>query len=169
MKQKITPCLWFDGHAEAAVKFYTSIFPNSKVTRVARFGEAAARMARRPVGSVLVIYFRLDGQEFMALNGGPQFTFNEAVSFVVNCRTQAEVDRYWKKLTAGGKEGRCGWLTDKFGVMWQVVPRIVVKMIQDKDDAKSNRVMKAIHGMKKLNLAALKKAHKGNSVAKGGR
>ncbi|HUK82007.1 MAG TPA: VOC family protein [Verrucomicrobiae bacterium] len=159
--QKITACLWFDDNAEEAAEFYTAIFPNSKVTGISRYGEAGAKVAGRPKGSVLVITFRLDGQEFMALNGGPQFKFNEAVSFVVNCKTQAELDRYWKKLSAGGEEVQCGWLTDKFGVSWQIVSTVVAKMMQDKDGEKSNRVMQAVLRMKKLDIKKLKTAYSG--------
>lgn len=159
--QRITPCLWFDDNAEEAVKFYTSIFKGSKITGISRYGQAAAKAARRPVGSVLTITFRLDEQEFMALNGGPEFRFNEAVSFIVNCQTQTELDRYWKKLTAGGGEVQCGWLKDKFGVSWQIVPTVVRKMMCDKDPEKSNRVMHAILQMKKLDIKKLKAAYAG--------
>src|SRR5262249_20419394 len=159
------PCLWFDDNAEKAVKFYTSIFPNSKITATARYGEAAARAAGRPEGSVLTVTFLLDRQEFMALNGGPQFKFNESVSFVVNCKTQAELDRYWKKLSAGGEEGPCGWLKDRFGVSWQIVPSVIAGMIQDKDHEKSNRVMQAILQMKKLDIKTLKRAYSGKQRA----
>jgi predicted 3-demethylubiquinone-9 3-methyltransferase (glyoxalase superfamily) len=153
--------LWFDGNAEQAVKFYISIFKNSNVTAASRYGKAAAKTARRPEGSVLTITFRLEGQEFMALNGGPEFKFNEAVSFIVNCQTQAELDRYWKKLSAGGEEVQCGWLKDKFGVSWQVVPVVINRMLRDKDPEKSNRVMQAILQMKKLDIKKLKKAYNG--------
>ena len=159
--QKIIPCLWFDDNAEQAVKFYTSVFKNSKITGIARYGEAGAKAAGRPKGSVLTITFCLDGQEFMALNGGPHFKFNEAVSFVVSCKTQAELDRYWQKLSAGGEEVQCGWLKDKFGVSWQVVPTVVAKMMQDKDAEKSNRVMQAILQMKKLDIQKLKAVYAG--------
>lgn len=157
--QRITPCLWFDDNAEEAVKHYTSIFRNSRITDIARYGESASKAAGRPKGSVLTITFQLDGQEFVALNGGPHFKFNEAVSLTVNCKTQAELDRYWKKLSAGGREQPCGWLKDKFGVSWQVVPTCVVEMMQDKDPERSERVMQAILQMKKIDIRQLKQAY----------
>src|SRR5437868_1865594 len=159
--QRVTPCLWFDDNAEQAVKFYISIFKNSKVTAASRYGKASAKAAHRPEGSVLTITFRLEGQEFMALNGGPEFKFNEAVSFIVNCQTKAELERYWKKLSAGGEEVQCGWLKDKFGVSWQVVPVVINRMLCDKDAEKSNRVMQAILQMKKLDIRKLKRAYDG--------
>jgi predicted 3-demethylubiquinone-9 3-methyltransferase (glyoxalase superfamily) len=159
--QKITPCLWFDSQAEEAVQFYASIFEKSKVGAVTRYDEAAANAAGRPVGSVMTIAFELDGQEFLALNGGPVFTFTEAVSFIVYCETQAEVDRYWAKLTAGGQEVQCGWLKDKFGLSWQITPTVLPEMLQDKDRAKAQRAMTAMLGMKKIDIAALKKAYDG--------
>ncbi len=160
--QKITPCLWFDGQAEEAAKFYASIFGDSKIKSIFRYNEEAAKMAGRPKGSVLTVLFQLAGQEFLALNGGPQFKFTEAVSFVVNCETQKEVDYFWDKLSAGGEESRCGWLQDKYGLSWQVVPTVAIEMLQDKDAAKSERVMKAILQMGKLEIATLKRAHEGN-------
>src|SRR6266540_2464395 len=120
--QRITPCLWFDDTAEEAVKFYVSIFKNSKIGRIARYGEAGAKVSGRPKGSVMTVTFRLDGQEFMALNGGPFFKFTEAISFIVNCKTQKEVDELWEKLSAGGRKGQCGWLKDKYDLSWQIVP-----------------------------------------------
>jgi predicted 3-demethylubiquinone-9 3-methyltransferase (glyoxalase superfamily) len=153
--QKITPFLWFDDQAEEAVKFYTSIFKNSKVGRILRYGEEAAKVSQtgRPVGSVLTIEFEIEGQKFTALNGGPAFKFNESISFVVNCDTQKEVDYFWGKLTAdGGQESQCGWLKDKFGVSWQVVPRVLIEMLRDKDSEKSERVMKAMLQMQKINI-----------------
>lgn len=159
--QKITPFLWFDDQAENAVKFYTSIFKNSKVGKVARYDEAGARVSGRPAGSVMTVEFKLNGQDFIALNGGPIFKFTEAVSFVVNCETQAEVDRYWKKLSAGGKEVQCGWLTDKFGLSWQIVPTMLGKLMSDKDPAKSQRVMQAMLKMVKLDIRKLKAAYAG--------
>jgi predicted 3-demethylubiquinone-9 3-methyltransferase (glyoxalase superfamily) len=153
--QKITPFLWFDDQAEEAVKFYTSIFKNSKVGRILRYGEEAAKVSQtgRPVGSVLTIEFEIEGQKFTALNGGPAFKFNESISFVVNCDTQKEVDYFWGKLTAdGGQESQCGWLKDKFGVSWQVVPRALIEMLRDKDSEKSERVMKAMLQMQKINI-----------------
>jgi predicted 3-demethylubiquinone-9 3-methyltransferase (glyoxalase superfamily) len=155
--QKITPCLWFDDNAEEAVDFYTSIFKNSKITGVSYYGEDAAN-ASRPKGSVLIITFQLDGQEFMALNGGPRFKFSHAISFVANCTTQEEVDDLWEKLSSGGEIEQCGWLRDKYGVSWQIVPTVVGKMMQDPDRAKADRVMRAILQMKKLDIETLKRA-----------
>jgi predicted 3-demethylubiquinone-9 3-methyltransferase (glyoxalase superfamily) len=160
--QKITPFLWFDDQAEEAVKFYTSIFKNSKVGKILRYGEEAAKVSQsgRPAGSVLTIEFEIEGQKFTALNGGPVFKFNESISFVVNCDTQKEVDYFWKKLTAdGGQESQCGWLKDKFGLSWQVVPRALIDMLQDKDPKKSERVMKAMLQMQKLDIKTLKDAY----------
>jgi predicted 3-demethylubiquinone-9 3-methyltransferase (glyoxalase superfamily) len=144
------------------VKFYTSIFKNSKVARILRYGEEAAKISEsgQPVGSVLTIEFDLEGQKFTALNGGPQFKFNESVSFVVNCDTQAEVDYFWDRLTAdGGEESECGWLKDKFGVSWQVTPSVLIDMLHDKDPKKSERVMKAMLQMKKIDIKTLKEAY----------
>jgi predicted 3-demethylubiquinone-9 3-methyltransferase (glyoxalase superfamily) len=160
--QKITPFLWFDHEAEDAVKFYTSIFKNSKVARILRYGEEATKISEsgQPVGSVLTIEFELEGQKFTALNGAPQFKFNESVSFVVNCDTQAEVDYFWDRLTAdGGEESECGWLKDKFGVSWQVTPSVLIDMLHDKDPKKSERVMKAMLQMKKIDIKTLKEAY----------
>jgi predicted 3-demethylubiquinone-9 3-methyltransferase (glyoxalase superfamily) len=155
-KQKITTCLWFDGQAEEAVKFYGSVFKGSKVLSVVRYGDAGPG----PKGTVMAIAFRLEGREFLALNGGPQFKFTEAVSLVVQCETQREVDAYWRKLTAkGGQEGQCGWLKDRYGLSWQVVPSAIIEMLQDPDPERSRRLMEAIFPMRKLNLAALKKAY----------
>ncbi|MFI5143110.1 MAG: VOC family protein [Thermoanaerobaculales bacterium] len=156
-KQKIRPCLCFDGNAEEAVNFYVSVFNNSKILNVARAGDVGPW----PKGSVAVITFLLEGQEFMALNGGPQFKFNEAISLLVNCETQAEVDELWAKLGAGGKEIECGWIKDKFGLAWQIVPRILGEMMLDKDPARSARVMKAMMQMVKLDIARLKQAYEG--------
>jgi len=156
--QKITPCLWFDGKAEEAMDFYMSIFKNSKTVTVMRCGEAGPG----PQGSVLAAWFELDGQEIMALNGGPQYQFSPAISLFVTCRSQAEVDHFWEKLLAGGgKEVQCGWLTDKYGVSWQIVPSVLVPMLQDKDAAKSQRVMRAMMQMVKLDVAGLQKAYEG--------
>ncbi len=160
--QKITPFLWFDHQAEEAVKFYTAIFKNSKVGRLLHYGEEAAQISKsgRPVGSVLTIEFELEGEKFTALNGGPAFKFNESISFVVRCDTQKEVDYFWEKLTAdGGEESQCGWLKDKFGVSWQVVPTVLIDMLHDKDSEKSERVMKAMLQMQKINIEKLKAAH----------
>jgi len=157
--QKITPFLWFDDQAEAAVKFYTSIFKNSKILKVARYSESGAKASGRKKGSVMTVAFRLNGQEFIALNGGPIFKFTEAISFVVNCKTQAEVDHFWKKLSTGGKEIQCGWLVDKYGVSWQIVPKALVEMLRDEDAGRSGRVMKAMFQMKKIDIAGLKAAY----------
>jgi predicted 3-demethylubiquinone-9 3-methyltransferase (glyoxalase superfamily) len=153
--QKITPCLWFDGEAEEAARFYASIFRNSRVGRIARYGEGGPR----PKGSVLTVEFQLGGQKFLALNGGPQFKFTEAVSFIVNCETQKEVDRMWDELSAGGEAVQCGWLKDRYGVSWQIVPTILGRMISDPDPARVDRVMQAVLRMKKLDIKALKAAY----------
>ena len=163
-KKTITPCLWFDTQAEEAAKFYCSIFKNSRITEVSRFPEAGQDVHGKPAGSVMVAAFELDGQPFTALNGGPQFKFDEAVSFQVMCDTQGEVDYYWNALTAGGQEGPCGWLKDKFGVSWQVVPAVIPKMMTDADRAKSARVMNAFMKMKKLNIAAIERAYAGEAA-----
>ena len=156
--QKITPCWWFDDQAEEAVKFYASIFKNSKIKSITRYSEDAAKVSGRPKGSVLTVAFKLAGQEFLALNGGPIFKFTEAVSFIVNCETQAEVDRLWEKLSEGGEKGQCGWLKDKYGLSWQIVPTMLSKMLQDKDARKSERVMSALLQMKKLDIKRLEQA-----------
>ena len=152
--QRITPFLWFDNQAEEAAKFYTSIFKNSKVKSVTRYGDAGPG----PKGSVMTVAFELEGQEFVALNGGPQFKFTEATSFVVNCETQAEVDEFWEKLSKGGQEVECGWLKDKYGLSWQVTPTILPELLQSQDPEKSQRVMKAMMQMKKIDIARLKEA-----------
>jgi predicted 3-demethylubiquinone-9 3-methyltransferase (glyoxalase superfamily) len=157
--QKITPFLWFDDNAEEAVNFYVSIFGNSKITSVARYGEAGAEVAGRPKGTVMTIAFQLEGQEFVALNGGPVFSFSPAISFVVNCETQEEVDALWEKLSEGGEIVECGWLRDKYGVSWQIVPTVLGEMLQDKDAEKSERVMKAMLQMKKIDISSLKQAY----------
>ncbi len=157
--QKITPCLWFDGKAEEAAKFYVSIFKNSKVGTMTRYGEAGAEVSGRPKGSVMTATFEIEGQEFVALNGGPQFKFTEAISFVVNCETQKEIDEMWEKLSHGGEQGQCGWLKDKYGLSWQVVPPVLGEMLQDKDAKKSERVMKAMLQMNKLDIKTLKQAY----------
>ena len=159
--QKITPFLWFDHQAEEAVNFYVAIFENSRIASVARYDEEGAKAAGRPKGSVMTVAFELDGQEFTALNGGPMFKFTEAISLVVNCQTQAEVDHFWEKLSAGGQEVQCGWLKDKFGVSWQVVPAVLIEMLQDKDPQKAKRVMAAMLKMKKISIAALRQAYEG--------
>lgn len=161
--QRITPCLWFDDQAEEAAKFYTGIFPNSEISSVARYSEAGQEIHGRPPGSVMVVAFELDGQAFTALNGGPIFKFNEAVSFQVNCDTQDEVDYYWDKLSAGGDEKaqQCGWLKDKYGASWQVVPRILPDMMMDANSESSKRAMEAMLKMKKLDIEQLKSAYAG--------
>jgi len=153
--QKITPFLWFDGKAEEAMNFYTSIFKNSKVVSIMRYGEAGPG----PKGSVMAATFQLDGQEFIALNGGPQFTFSPAISFFVKCETQYEVDEFWEKLSAGGQKQRCGWLQDKYGLSWQIVPTALGEMLQDKDAQKSQRVMTAMMQMDKIDIKGLKQAY----------
>lgn len=160
--QRITPFLWFDDQAEEAVKFYTSIFKNSKVGRVLRYDENAAKAAGRPLGSVLTIEFEIAGHKFTALNGGPEFKFDESISFVVHCDTQNEVDYFWDKLTAdGGRESACGWLRDKFGVSWQVTPTVLIDMLHDKNSEKAGRVMKAMLQMQKIDIGKLKDAYAG--------
>jgi predicted 3-demethylubiquinone-9 3-methyltransferase (glyoxalase superfamily) len=153
--QKITPFLWFDHQAEEAVKLYISLFKNSKVGAIARYGEAGPG----PAGSVMTVSFELDGQEFIALNGGPQFQFNEAISFVVNCTSQQEVDVLWAGLSKGGEEGVCGWLKDKFGVSWQIVPTVLADLLSDPDPEKSKRVTEAMLKMKKIDIQALLEAY----------
>ncbi|HEX9422358.1 MAG TPA: VOC family protein [Pyrinomonadaceae bacterium] len=153
--QKITPFLWFDDKAEEAMNFYTSIFKNSKVLGVTRYGEAGPG----PQGSVMTATFQLDGQEFTALNAGPRFKFTEAISLVVNCKTQDEVDEFWEKLSEGGEKSRCGWLKDKYGLSWQVVPTVLAELYGDKDPEKSKRVMQAMLQMDKLDIKTLKQAY----------
>ena len=152
--QKITPCLWFDTEGEEAAKFYTSIFPNSRIVDVSYYGEAGPR----PAGTVLTVEFELDGQRFTALNGGPDFTFNEAVSFQIDCEDQEETDRYWNALTEGGEEGPCGWLKDKFGLSWQVVPKRLRELLSDPDQERSQRAMEAMLRMKKIDVEELERA-----------
>jgi predicted 3-demethylubiquinone-9 3-methyltransferase (glyoxalase superfamily) len=158
--QKITPFLWFDDQAEEAVRFYTSIFKNSKVGRILRYNEEAAKASGRPPGSVLTVEFEIEGQRFTALNGGPQFKFNESISFVVHCETQEEVDYFWGKLIAdSGQESACGWLKDKFGVSWQVTPTVLIEMLHDQDPKRSERVMHAMLQMQKIDVKKLKDAY----------
>jgi predicted 3-demethylubiquinone-9 3-methyltransferase (glyoxalase superfamily) len=165
LNHPLTPCLWFDSQAEEAANFYCSVFKNSKITAVSRFPDAGQEIHKKPVGSVMVVAFELDGQRFTALNGGPQFKFDEAVSFQVPCETQAEIDHYWNALTKdGGQEGPCGWLKDKFGLSWQIVPEAIPQMMSDPDARKSARVMNAFMTMKKLDLAALERAYTGQAA-----
>jgi predicted 3-demethylubiquinone-9 3-methyltransferase (glyoxalase superfamily) len=153
--QKITPFLWFDGKAEEAMNFYVAIFKNSKIGSVTRYGEAGPG----PKGSVMSATFQLDGQEFFALNGGPLFSFTPAISFFVNCATQEEVDELWEKLSEGGEKNRCGWLKDKYGLSWQIIPAVLSELLHDKDPAKSSRVMKAMLQMGKIDIAGLRQAY----------
>lgn len=161
--QRITPCLWFDDQAEQAVEFYLSIFANSRIASLSRYGEAGQEIHGRPPGSVMTVGFELDGQAFTALNGGPVFTFNEAISLQVNCQDQAQVDRYWDQLSAGGNPAaqQCGWLKDRYGVSWRIVPSVLAQLLGDPDTAKSQRVMTALLQMKKLDIAELQKAYAG--------
>ncbi len=159
MMQTITPCLWFDDKAEEAAKFYVSIFKNSKVGNITRYGEAGAEVSGRPKGSVMTVTFEIEGQEFVALNGGPHFKFTEAISLMVKCETQKEIDEMWQKLSQGGEEGQCGWLKDKYGLSWQIVSPAWEEMLRDKDAKKSERVMKAILQMTKPNLETIKQAY----------
>jgi predicted 3-demethylubiquinone-9 3-methyltransferase (glyoxalase superfamily) len=152
--QKVTPCLWFDTEGEDAARFYTSIFPNSRILEIARYGSAGPR----PEGTVMTVSFELNGQPFVALNGGPDFTFSEAISFQVDCDDQEEVDRYWTALSDGGEEGPCGWLKDKFGLSWQIIPTALPRLLQDPDREKSQRVMQAMLSMKKIEIDALERA-----------
>lgn len=163
--QRFTPCLWFDDRAEEAANFYVSIFKNAKLGTVSRYGDSGSAAANRPKGSVMTVTFELDGMPFMGLNGGPIFKFSEAISFMVNCKDQDEIDYYWAKLTAGGgEEGPCGWLKDKFGLSWQIVPTMMEEMMKDKDPAKAERVMAALLRMKKLNIQELKNAFEGKTA-----
>lgn len=158
--QKIAPCLWFDDRAEEAAKFYTSIFPNSKIGNISRYGEAGQDVHGKTAGTVMTVAFELDGQAFTALNGGPIFQFNEAVSLQVDCESQEEVDYYWQKLSEGGDEKaqQCGWLKDKYGVSWQIVPRVLIEILDDADESKSQRAMTAMLKMKKIDINELKRA-----------
>jgi predicted 3-demethylubiquinone-9 3-methyltransferase (glyoxalase superfamily) len=157
--QKITPCLWFDTEGEEAARFYTSLFPNSRIVHVARYGEAGPR----PEGTVMTVLFELDGQRFLALNGGPEYTFGEAISFQVDCRSQDEVDSYWSALSEGGEKGPCGWLKDRFGVSWQIVPSVLPELLGDPDRERSQRVMRAMLEMRKIDIAELERAAAGVS------
>lgn len=159
--QKITPFLWFNDKAEEAANFYVSVFKHSKITDIARYGKAGEGASGMPEGTVMTVGFTLDGQEFTAINGGPIFTFSEAISFVIDCKDQEEVDYYWDKLVSGGEESQCGWLKDRYGLSWQVVPRAMGEMMSDKDPKKSERVMQAMLTMKKLDVERLKQAYEG--------
>jgi predicted 3-demethylubiquinone-9 3-methyltransferase (glyoxalase superfamily) len=157
--QKIIPFLWFDNQAEEAANFYTSIFRNSRIVKAVRYDEAGAEASGRRKGTVMTVAFELEGQEFVALNGGPHFTFSPAISFIVNCETQEEVDELWEKLSEGGEKQRCAWLKDKYGVSWQIVPTVLIEMLQDRDAEKSKRVMNAMLQMDKIDIKTLKQAY----------
>jgi predicted 3-demethylubiquinone-9 3-methyltransferase (glyoxalase superfamily) len=161
--QRITPCLWFDDQAEQAARFYVEVFQNSRIVDIARYGEAGREIHGRPAGSVMTVAFELDGQSFTALNGGPVFKFNEAISLQVYCETQDEVDHYWEKLSAGGDEKarQCGWLKDQYGLSWQIIPTVLIEMISDPDHERSQRVFTAMLQMKKLDIDGLKRAFGG--------
>ena len=161
IKSKIVPCLWFDNQGEEAAKFYTSIFKGSKINKITHYTEAGREVHGRKPGSVMTVAFELGGQPFTALNGGPQFKFNEAISFQVNCETQDEIDHFWSKLSEGGQEGPCGWLKDRFGVSWQIIPSMMADLFANPDPKKSGKVMQAMLKMKKLNIAELKRAQGG--------
>ena len=158
--KKITPCLWFDSEAEDAASYYVSIFPNSRIGEISRFGEAGQEIHHKPVGSVMAVEFELDGNPFVGLNGGPMFKFSEATSFQIFCETQEEVDHYWNHLTKGGDADaqQCGWLKDKFGVSWQVIPNVLIELLKDPDAAKSQRVANAMLQMKRMDIAGLQRA-----------
>ncbi|THI87104.1 MAG: VOC family protein [Nitrospira sp. CG24A] len=159
--QKITPCLWFDDKAEEAAKFYVSIFKNSKLGHTTRYGEAGSKVSERPKGSVMTVTFEIEGQEFVALNGGPLFKFSEAISFMVKCNSQAEIDEMWSKLSEGGEEGPCGWLKDKYGLSWQIVVPAWDEMLRDQDPRKSERLMAAILQMTKPDIEQINRAYAG--------
>jgi predicted 3-demethylubiquinone-9 3-methyltransferase (glyoxalase superfamily) len=163
IRQKISPFLWFDNQAEDAANFYVSVFKNSRIKAVSRYGEAGREVHGREPGSVMVVDFELDGQSFAALNGGPLFKFNESVSFQVNCDSQAEIDHFWSALTDGGRESQCGWLKDRFGLSWQVVPSQLPQIMSGGDAARQDRVMTAVMGMKKFDIAALQRAYDGQA------
>jgi predicted 3-demethylubiquinone-9 3-methyltransferase (glyoxalase superfamily) len=160
--QKMVPCLWFDGKAQEAAEFYVSIFKDSKIETISFYGKSGAESSGLPEGSVMTVKFFIDGEEFLALNGGPQFKFSPAISFIVNCRTQEEIDHLWEKLSVGGEKVECGWLTDKFGVSWQIVPSILDELLTDPDQAASERVMQAMLKMKKLDIRVLENAYNGD-------
>jgi predicted 3-demethylubiquinone-9 3-methyltransferase (glyoxalase superfamily) len=158
---KITPFLWFDTQAEQAARFYTAIFRNSRINQISRYGAAGHEKHGKDAGSVMTVAFEIEGQSLVALNGGPHFKFNEAVSFQITCETQDEIDYFWSRLSDGGEESRCGWLKDQFGLSWQVVPAILPRLLMDNDKAKSERAMSALLQMRKLDIAALQRAHAG--------
>jgi predicted 3-demethylubiquinone-9 3-methyltransferase (glyoxalase superfamily) len=161
---KISPCLWFDSQAEDAARFYVSVFENSRLGRISRYGKAGHEIHGKEAGAVMTVEFELEGLTFLALNGGPQFKFSEAVSFQVQCETQAEIDHFWGKLAEGGQEGPCGWLKDKFGLSWQIVPDALPRMLTDNDPSKSERVMNSFLKMKKFDIAALHRAYEGQGA-----
>ena len=164
VKSRITACLWFDTQAEDAAKFYVSIFKNSKLGKISRYGKAGQEVHKKPPGSVMVAEFEVDGQKFTALNGGPQFKFSEAISFQVSCDTQEEIDHFWDKLTEGGQPGPCGWLKDKYGLSWQIIPSALGEMMSGPDPEKSQRVMTAFMQMKKFDIAKLRQAYDGKAA-----
>jgi predicted 3-demethylubiquinone-9 3-methyltransferase (glyoxalase superfamily) len=163
IKQRIAPFLWFDTQAEQAARFYTSLFENSRIKQISRYGKAGREVHGKEPGSVLTVEFEIDGMTFVALNGGPQHKFSEAVSFQVTCETQAEIDHFWSKLSDGGEEGPCGWLKDKYGLSWQIVPSVLSRMLTDSDGAKSERAMAALMTMKKFDIAGLQRAYAGQA------
>jgi len=165
--QKITPCLWFDDQAEEAARFYTSIFRNSRIKRIARYGKEGYEIHGRPEGTVMIVEFEIEGQTFTALNGGPLFKFNEAISFRVNCDTQEELDYYWGRLSEGGDEKaqQCGWLKDKYGISWQIIPKVMGELLADACSEKSQRAMKAMLQMKKIDIETIKRAYEGEGTA----
>jgi predicted 3-demethylubiquinone-9 3-methyltransferase (glyoxalase superfamily) len=166
--KRISPCFWFDTQAEEAARYYTGIFPNSRIGKITRYGTAGFEVHHRPAGTVMTVAFELDGQPFTALNGGPDFTFNEAISFQVGCDTQQEIDFYWEKLSAGGdpRAQQCGWLKDKYGVSWQIVPNIMDELFKDEKSDGSQRAMEALLEMKKLNIDELQRAYEGETLAR---
>jgi len=157
--RKLTPCLWFDSEGEEAANFYVSVFKNSRIGKISRYGKEGYEVHGRKAGTVMTVEFKIEGQKFLALNGGPHFKFNEAISFQVHCQTQEEVDYFWSKLSEGGKEAPCGWLKDKFGLSWQIIPDVLPQLLTDKNVEKAGRVMKSMLQMKKIDIAALQRAH----------
>jgi len=157
--RKLTPCLWFDSEAEEAANFYVSVFKNSRIGKIGRYGKEGYEVHGRKAGTVMTVEFKIEGQKFLALNGGPHFKFNEAISFQVHCQTQEEVDYFWSRLSEGGKEAPCGWLKDKFGLSWQIIPDVLPQLLTDKNVEKAGRVMKSMLQMKKIDIAALQRAH----------